>query len=104
MTVQSREVVEGRRFQGVDEIIVYTLDVSALGSSPTSTSAVVKDTTDGSTVTSTVMPSGSTSVASNVITLPALKLLTANRTYKVEVKYTLSGNTLESYFYVEASE
>lgn len=100
----SREVLEGVQYQGEDESIAYTLDVTAIGSSPSSVAVVVKDVTNATTVTATVMPTGSPSVAGNVITLPALKLLTAGVLYRVEVKYTISNNILESYFYVQAQE
>lgn len=104
MAQNSREVAEGIQYQGEDETIIYTLDVSAVGSNPTSTSVVVKDTVNGTSVTATTMPTGSTSVAGNVITLPALKSLTADILYRVEVKYSVSGNVLESYFYVQGQE
>ena len=103
-SINDREVLEGKQYQGVDESIAYTLDVSAVGSSPSSVSVVVKDVTNGTVVTSTVMPTGSASVSGNVITLPALKLLTAGVLYRVEVKYTISNNVLESYFYVQGQE
>lgn len=103
-TINDREVQEGVQYQGVDEIISYTLDVSAVGSSPTSVSVVVKDVTNSATVTATVMPTNSPSVAGNIITLSPLKLLTAGVLYRVEIKYTVSGNVLEHYFYVQASE
>ena len=102
--INDREVVEGKQFQGEDESIAYTLDVGAVGSSPSSVAVVVKDVTAGTVVTSTVMPTGSPSVAGDVITLPALKLLTAGRLYRVEVKYTIANNILESYFYVQGQE
>lgn len=100
-SINDREVLEGKQYQGEDESIAYTLDVTAVGSSPTSVAVVVKDITNDETVTATVMPTGSASVSGNVITLPALKLLTAGVLYRVEVKYTISGNILESYFYVQ---
>ena len=103
-SINDREVLEGKQYQGVDESIAYTLDVSAVGSSPSSVSVVVKDVTNGTVVTSTVMPTGSASVSGTVITLPALKLLTAGVLYRVEVKYTISNNVLESYFYVQGQE
>lgn len=103
-SINDREVLEGKQYQGVDESIAYTLDVTAVGSSPSSVSVVVKDVTNSETVTATVMPTGSASVSGNVITLPALKLLTADVLYRVEVKYTISGNILESYFYVQGQE
>lgn len=100
----TREVVEGRQWQGVDEIIAYTLDVSAVGSTPSSVSVVVKDVTNSTTVTATVMPVNSPTVNGDVITLSPLKLLTNGVLYRVEVKYVISGNTLESYFYVQGQE
>lgn len=102
-SINDREVLEGKQYQGVDESIAYTLDVGtiAAGSSPSSVAVVVKDITNAATVTSTVMPTGSPSVSGDVITLPALTLLTAGILYRVEVKYTLDGNVLESYFYVQ---
>lgn len=103
-STNSREVAEGVQYQGVDESIAYTLDVSAIGSSPSSVSVVVKDVTNGTVVTATVMPSGAASVSGNVITLPPLTGLTAGVLYRVEVKYTISNNVLESYFYVQAQE
>lgn len=101
----TRTIEEGLLIQGEDESIAYKLDVSAVGSSPTSPSVVVKDATAGGTdVTSTVMPSGSPSVTGDVITLPPLKLLTADHSYIIEVQYTISGNVFETYFHVRAAE
>ena len=93
-----REVFEGKQTQGEDEEIVYTIDVSKWGDSPSSPSMVVKEETDDyEDVTSVVAPSGSVSAAANVITLPTIKLLTAEKIYRVEVKFTMSGNVLETY-------
>lgn len=103
-SINDREVQEGKQYQGVDESIAYTLDVSAVGSSPSAVAVVVKDMTNGAVVTTTVMPTGSASVSGNVITLPALKFLTAGVLYRVEVKYIIAGNILESYFYVQGQE
>ena len=100
MSDNIREVAEGRQYQGEDESIAYTLDVSAVGSSPSSVSVVVKEAFTGEAVTATVMPTNSPTVNGNVITLSALKLLTAGVLYRVEVKYTISGNILENYFEV----
>ena len=102
--INEREVQEGKQYQGVDEIISYTLDVTAVGSSPTTPTVVVKDVTNGTTVTATVMPTNSPTVNGNVITLSPLRSLTADVLYRVEVKYVLSGNTLESYFLVQGQE
>lgn len=102
MSDNIREVAEGRQYQGEDESIAYTLDVSAVGSSPSSVSVVVKEAFAGTPVTATVMPTNSPTVNGNVITLSPLKLLTAGVLYRVEVKYTISGNILENYFHVQA--
>ena len=94
--------LEGK-VQGVDEEIIYTVDVSNVGSSPTSVSVEVFLASNlTASVKATVMPTGSPSVVGNVITLPTLKLLTANNTYRVEVKYTVGGSVVENYFYVVA--
>lgn len=102
--MNSRAVTEGAQRQGEDEIIVYTLNVAANGSTPTGVAVVVKDKRDDyADVTATVMPSGSAMVAGNVISLPPLRALTAGRIYRVEVKYTLdNGNTLEDFFEIVA--
>lgn len=100
---QDRNVVEEVQFQGVDESIAYTLDVSAIGDDPTDVAVDVFDAADLATsVKNTVMPSGAASVAGNVITLPALTALTEGRRYRVEVQFTLGGNVLEHYFMVKA--
>ena len=99
-----REIFEGEQEQGTDESIVYTLNVNNWGSSPSSPSvAVYSLKKDGdyddidADVTSTVMPSGSASVNGDVITWPALTSLTKGVTYRMEMKFTISGNVFEAY-------
>lgn len=100
---QKRSVEEGDQVQGVDEQIAYTLTTTKVGSAPTSPGVKVFDVkANFEDVTSTVMPAGSPLVAGDVITLPILKALTAGKTYRVEVQYTLSGNVLKTYFNVVA--
>jgi len=98
MTV-NRQIIESPVFQGVDEIIAYTLDTVEWGGTPTSPSVTVFDITGDAynDVTATVMPSNSPTVTDDVITLSALKLLAANRQYRVEVKFVISGNTMEAF-------
>lgn len=103
-SINEREVQEGKQYQGVDEIISYTLDVTAVGSSPTTPTVVVKDVTNGTPVTSTVMPTNSPTVNGNVITLSPLGQLVSGITYRVEVLYHLDGNVLENYFVVFAQD
>ena len=95
----TREIVESPQEQGADEEIVYTLTTTPYGSSPTSQSVTVYDITSGAytDVTSTVMPVNSPSVSGDVITLSPLKLLTVGKSYRVEVKFTCSGNVFEPY-------
>ncbi len=104
MSIDKREVIEGTQYQGEDESISYTLNVVAVGSSPSSVSAVVKDETAGTVVTATVMPINAPTVDGNVITLSPLRALTAGHMYRMEVKYTIDGNVLESYCFVQAQE
>lgn len=97
----TREVAEGIQYQGADEVIVYDIDTGNWGGSPSSPTVVVKDASNNFTdVTSTVMPSGSPSVSTDTITLPALQSLTAGNEYRIEVKFTISGNTEECYIRV----
>lgn len=102
--IRLREVIEGRQYQGEDEVISYTLNTTNNTAAPTSVSVVVKDITDPDSwvsYTSTAMPTNSPTVNGSVITLSPLKSLTAAKLYRVEVKYTASGNTLEDWFEVE---
>jgi hypothetical protein len=100
----NRQAVESPLEQGVEEEITYTLTTTPWGSSPASVSATVHSVADGPTytdVTATTMPSGSLSVAGDVITLKPLKSLTENIRYRVEVKFTCSPNIYEAYFIVQ---
>ena len=100
--MSTREVAEGKQYQGEDEEIVYTIDVSNWGDSPTSPALVVKEVTDDyAVVTSTVAPTGSASAAANVITLPTIKALTINKVYQCEILFTMSGNKLETFFKIQ---
>lgn len=46
-----REVVEGPQVQGEDERIIYTIDISKWGSSPTALSFIIKDLAQDESVT-----------------------------------------------------
>ncbi len=105
MSTDTRRVVANPPPQGVDEEIAYTITTTPWGSTPTSASVKVYDVTSGTRtdVTATTLPAGSISVTGDVITLPLLKTgLTAGHTYRVEVKFTASGNVFEFWFLVEA--
>lgn len=102
---KTREVKEGIQYQGVDEKIAYTITTTPWGSTPASLQVkVFSIATSGARtdVTSTVMPTGSASASGDIITLPLLQALTADVLYRVEVKFTDSGNNIwEPYFYVK---
>lgn len=93
----------GTYYQGNDEQIIYSITTTSWGSTPTSVSYKVYDVTGGdrSDVTSTTM-TGSATVVGDIITLPALKSLTASKTYRVEVTFTSGGNVFEPYFIVNS--
>lgn len=101
----SREVREGRQAQSANEKIAYTLTTTPWASTPTVTALSAYDITGPrqyDPVTSTVFPTGSSSVAGDVITLPLLQALTAGHVYRVVVQFTSGGNTFEAYFDVQA--
>lgn len=99
-TINPLEVVEGLQYQTSSEEIPYSITTTNWGSSPGTISAVVYDTLSGADVTSTVMPTNTPSAGGDVITLSPLKLLTAGRTYRVEVKFTTGSTIWECFFRV----
>ena len=100
---QEREALESPVPQGEDESIPWPVDISTWGSNPTDVSVVVKDG-DGVDVTGEVT-TGSASVPNpTTIQCPAIHSLTAGEEYRVEVKFTVNGKTLEGYFIILAEE
>lgn len=101
----SREVKEGVQLQGKDEIIAYELTTTPWGSSPTNVAVTLWDVTAATwTDVSSTMLSGAASVAGDVITTPLVTGLTAGSTYRLEVKFSTGGNTLEAYAIIEAQK
>ncbi len=102
----TREITEGRQEQGTEEEIIYTLTVPSTWGTPTGTPTVkAYSFIDGEyvDVTDTVIPSGAASVASQVITLPKIKLLTEGIAYRVETKFsTTEGDVKEAYAWIDA--
>lgn len=101
----SREAIGSPFWQGEDEVLAYLVTTTPWASSPTSPTCKIfsydpaADTyTD---VTSTKM-SGSASVSGDVITTPLVTSLTAGTKYRVEVKFVVSANTFELYFWIWA--
>jgi hypothetical protein len=89
--------------QGEDEIISYRLTTTPWGSSPTAVNVTVFDVTgadetaDWDNVTATVMPVNSPAVLGDVITLSPLKLLMDGHIYRIEIRFTCSGNVFETF-------
>jgi len=106
----NRAIRESPVTQGEDEIISYTLTTTPWGVNPTSVNVIVFDvtgadeTSDWLNVTSTVMPVNSPSVVGDVITLSPLKLLTDAHIYRLEIRFTSSGNVFETYGLVVGGE
>ena len=101
---KEREVVEGPQYQGEDEEIIWTVDISNWGTQPTDISVVVKDE-DGNDVTATTT-TGSPSSANlgQYINCPTIHSLTAGTQYRVEVKFTAQGQVWECYFILICEE
>lgn len=95
MNDESRRIVESPIYQGEDERIAYTLPTTAWGLSPSSPAVVIKDAA-GDDVTGDVT-SGSASVSDNVITTPVILDLVADAQYRLEIKFTIAGNVLETW-------
>jgi hypothetical protein len=109
MTNSKREILEGPQGQGIDEEITYTLTIPASWGTPGATLTVkaysVNESTGALTdVTSTVMPVGAGSIASQVITLPEMKALTVDVLYRVEVKFATGTDIKEAFAYVRAEQ
>lgn len=100
---ESREIKEGIQEQGSDEVITYTLTVPTTWGTPASPSASIWTYVDGAyTDVTTTKMSGSASADGQVITLPSVTSLVAETMYRVEIKWTSSGNTFEAFAWIRA--
>jgi len=103
MPSSSREIKEGLQEQGAEEEIVYTLTTTPWGSTPTAISVTAFSVNENvsppsySDVTSTLFPTNSPSANGDVITLSLCKAMTADTLYRIEIKFTCSGNKFEPY-------
>ena len=99
----NREIKESPLAQGADETIVYTLTTTPWASTPTSPSAKIYSFIDDTyaDVTETNM-SGTASATGDVITLPAVAALVADTKYRMEIQFTVSGNTFEPFAWIHA--
>ncbi len=101
------QVVEGTIEQSSGESIKYTVDTDDYPPKtivvPTIASALVFDVSTNSDVTSTVMPAGTVTIATTIITLKPLTALTLGITYRVEVTFTKATNIFVPYFHVRCT-
>lgn len=100
----SRSIIGGiRRWQGPDEEITWTLDVTHVGTATGALSNLSMTVTDEETDTdvSAAVTSGAMSAAGQVITLEAISGLTENTTYRVDVQFDKDGHTLGVRFWLE---
>lgn len=88
------EVAEGLQTQSTGESIVRGINTASRGT-PTSPSVASVKNKAGTDVKSTVMPSGSASVATTIISLPSLTALTAGERYEIRVLFTIDSNVQE---------
>ena len=98
MTIR-REVNESPIPQGVDEQISYTLTTTPWGSAPASLVVKLYSIAVGGALTdvSATLLVGVASAMGDVITTPIVTGLTAGTTYRLEIKFTVSGNVFEAY-------
>jgi hypothetical protein len=97
-----RKIIESPLTQGVDEQIAYVLDTTPWGGTPTSPSVVAKDS-NGTDQSGTVL-SGSATVSGDDITSPSVQSLTDGEHYRIEWKFTISGNVLEAWMDLVAEQ
>lgn len=95
MDATSRRIIESPIHQGEDEQIAYTLTTTPFASDPSSPTVTIKDA-DGVDVTGDYT-SGSAGVLGDVITTPTILDLVAGIQYRLEIKFTVSGNVEEAW-------
>lgn len=94
MTTNSRQVAESPLVQGAGESIVYQITTTPWGSSPAAVTVKVYDITGGGSVdVSAASLLGAATVAGDVITLPAVRGLTAGHVYRLEASFTSGSHT-----------
>ena len=99
------EIAEGTQYQTSDERQAYTITTTNWVSSPTSPSVTAYDeSANDKDVTSTVYPTNSPSVSSDVITLSLLRALTRGHTYRIEVQFTVASSIYECFFRVKCTK
>ena len=102
MDANDRLIVESPLFQGEDERIAYRLNTTPWGTSPASPSDVLYDAS-GTDVSGTNL-TGAASVSGVYITTRQVISLTDGQQYRLEIQWTDSGNTFESWVDIYAQE
>lgn len=97
-----REFFESPIEQGINEVIAYRFYTTPWGTAPSAGSAKIYDP-EGVDVTSTNL-SGIVVIAGDLFTTPAVTGLLKNKTYRLAVKFTCSGNIFEPYAQIVAKE
>jgi hypothetical protein len=101
--MSDRKFKESPLKMGEDEIIAFALTVPPTwGSSPASPTNVLKN--EAGTDVSSSNLEGDPSVSGSVITTSKVKSLTDGQRYRLEVKWTDTGNTLEAFAWIIAEE
>lgn len=99
-----REVIESPLEQGKDERVPYQLTTTPWGGTPSSVTVTLwLVSADGSLsdVSSTCL-TGSSSVSGDVLTTPVVYSLTADSTYRLEMKFTTGSKIYEPYLIIWA--
>lgn len=104
MKLDAREVVEKTQIQGEEESIRYSVTTTPWAGSPSNASVKIYLMVSQSILTDVTdeVASGSVQINGDVITLPAIRELTAGARYRVEVKFDAGGSTYECYFFIVA--
>jgi hypothetical protein len=86
-------------YQTPNERVIYTIDTTNWGGTPTSPSAKAYDEGNSDTdVTTTLFPTNSPSVSSDDIALSLLRAMTVAHTYRIETAFTNGYGTQECIF------
>ena len=94
----SREVLEGLQRVGQNESVIFQISTTNWGGTPTSPTHDVFNVEDLTTSVKSTVMSGSPSVSTDDVILPAFNSGTVGETYIVIVGFTSGGNTLEAWF------
>jgi len=101
----SREVVEGRQPQGVNERVAYAITTTPWGSSPSSATFKLYDiTADAWEDVTTAKTSGTVATVGSVITSPLVISLATAHLYRAVFQFVTSGNTFEAWLEIQGEK